>query len=107
MHEKDAFRSVFARLSRLLSENWRILLILTEEELMARKQAMQEFRNLKLKHQIVEIAPGDRFIRCDFLKCEFVGCGHAELIECHFVDCSPPRKPKLPLLECKGCTRNE
>jgi hypothetical protein len=44
-------------------------------------------KNFEYRQDIVEVAPGDRFVDCDFYGCEFVGCGPASFQRCHFSDC--------------------
>jgi hypothetical protein len=44
-------------------------------------------KRMDISHDVIEVAPGDRWIDSVFKCCEFVGCGPAAFVRCHFVNC--------------------
>lgn len=53
---------------------------------------------------VIEVAPGDRFVSCDFRKCEFVGLGPATFTRCHFDSCDTSRIAHRRRVEFEKCT---
>lgn len=52
--------------------------------------------------EIIEVAPGDLYVRCKFMKCTFVGVGPAKFVECRLTKC--PSVEKVPKVELEKCS---
>lgn len=61
-------------------------------------------RNLQYSDWVIEIAPGDVILECDFVHCEFVGLGPAIFKRCHFQDCDLSRISNRKRIDFEKCT---
>ena len=60
--------------------------------------------NRKFDNEIIEVAPNDGVEGCEFIKCEFVGCGNALFKDCLFSLCKNCQPGDLMRVVYEGCT---
>lgn len=61
-------------------------------------------KELEYRQWIIEIAPGDVILDCEFIDCEFVGLGPALFKRCRFRGCDMSRISNRKHLEFEKCT---